>query len=313
MTEPVQKPISAYNQDELPIERRTFLKLFYRQLSKSPLSMGSLVVLILLYGMMVAAPLINDTFGYDPFKSETVGRVTGALSTPAQLPSADHWFGTDQLGRDIFSRVVLGSRISLNIGLLVALVSIGIGVLLGAIAGIYGGLIDTLIMRFTDIVLNFPFIFFAITIVTILEPSFWNIVWAIALLSWTTICRIVRANILSLREQEFFLAARSIGVGTGRIIMRHLVPNTMAPIIVNATLAVAGAILAEAGLSYLGLGVQPPTPSWGNILLEGKNLMRINFYHTLFPGLFIFATVMCVNFLGDGLRDALDPKLSSDG
>ena len=299
--------------DSLSIERRTFLKLFWRQLKRNPMAMASILILIFMYGTMIAAPWISDNIAYDPNKTFVEGRITGERADRNLAPNAEHWFGTDHLGRDLFSRMIWGSRISLNIGLLVAFVSISVGVLLGALAGLHGGWVDTLIMRFTDVVLNFPFIFFAITIVTMLEPSFWNIVIAIALLSWTTICRIVRANILSLREQEFFLAAQSIGAGTSRIIMRHLVPNTMAPIIVNATLAVAGAILAEAGLSYLGLGVQAPDASWGNILFDGKNYMRTNFYYTLFPGIFIFITVMAINFLGDGLRDALDPKLSSQG
>ena len=300
-------------EDSLSIERRTFLKLFWRQLKRNPMAMGSILILVFMYGTMIGAPWISDNIAYDPNKTFVEGRISGEKASRNEAPNAEHWFGTDHLGRDLFSRMIWGSRISLNIGLLVAFVSITVGVLLGALAGLHGGWIDTLIMRFVDVVLNFPFIFFAITIVTVLEPSFWNIVIAIALLSWTTICRIVRANILSLREQEFFLAARSIGAGTSRIIMRHLVPNTMAPIIVNATLAVAGAILAEAGLSYLGLGVQAPDASWGNILFDGKNYMRTNFYYTLFPGIFIFVTVMSINFLGDGLRDALDPKLSSEG
>lgn len=304
---------SAYGAEILAIERRTFAKLFWRQLRKSPLALGSLFILALMYTMMIAAPLISSTIAYDPTETYVVGRISHEAATRNEAPSADHWFGTDHLGRDLFSRIIWGSQISLNIGLLVALVSIALGVTLGALAGIHGGWVDSLIMRFTDVVINFPFIFFAITIVTILKPSFWNIVWAIALLSWTTVCRIVRANILSLREQEFFLAARATGVSTSRIIIRHLIPNTMAPVIVNATLTVAGAILAEAGLSYLGLGVQPPDASWGNILFDGKNYMRQNFAYTFFPGLFIFVTVMSINFLGDGLRDALDPKLSSDG
>ncbi len=300
---------------ELAIERRTFFTLFWRQLKRSPMAMISLFVLVILYTSMMAADWISVNLAYDPnvTGNNYVGRITGEQPKDNAGPSADHWFGTDNLGRDLFSRVIHGSKISLNIGLLVALVTVLIGVALGAFAGLYGGWVDTLIMRFTDIVLNFPFLFFAITIVTVLKPSFWNIVWAIALLSWTTVCRIVRANILSLREQEFFLAARSIGAGQMRLILRHLVPNTIAPVIVNATLTVAGAILGEAGLSYLGLGVQPPTPSWGNILFEGKDYYTSNFGYAFFPGIFIFITVMAINFLGDGLRDALDPKLSSEG
>lgn len=282
-------------------ESRSFAKLFWRQLKRNPLVIAALVVLALLYGMMIASPLIIDAFGYDPSEPFVGPRLEG--------PSNQHWFGTDHLGRDLFSRVVWGSRISLNIGIIVALLSVSIGTFLGSLAGYFGGWLDSLIMRFTDIVINFPFLFFAITIVTILEPNFWNIVLAIGLLSWTSIARIVRANILSLREREFVLAAHSLGAPARRIIIRHILPNTVAPLIVYATLTVGIAIIAEAGLSYLGLGVQPPTPSWGNMLQQGKPYISSNIWFTLFPGLFIFTSVMCINYLGDGLRDALDPKV----
>lgn len=286
------------------LQNRTYFKLFWSQLNKSPLAMGSLFVLLLFGVVAVFATQITDAIAYDPLKVFVGDR--------NEQPSPTHWFGTDHLGRDIFSRIVLGSQISLTIGLAVALFSVIIGALLGAISGFFGGWVDTLIMRFTDVWLNFPGIFFLIAIVTVLEPSFWNLIWAIGILSWPGICRIVRANILSLKEREYILASRSIGAGGFRIILRHLMPNTMAPVIVNATLTVAGAILSEAGLSYLGLGVQPPTPTWGNILFEGKPyLITGNFWYTFFPGLFIFITVLCINFLGDGLRDALDPKVSS--
>jgi peptide/nickel transport system permease protein len=288
-------------QDIQVAESRSFAKLFWRQLKRNPFVIAALAILALLYGMMIASPLIIDAFGYDPSKP--------FVGPPLEGPSSDHWFGTDHLGRDLFSRVVWGSRISLNIGIIVALLSVGIGTLLGSVAGYFGGWLDSLIMRFTDIVLNFPFLFFAITIVTILEPNFWNIVWAIGLLAWTSIARIVRANILSLREREFVLAAYSLGASAQRIILRHILPNTIAPLIVFGTLQVGIAIIAEAGLSYLGLGVQPPTPSWGNMLQQGKPYISNHIWFTLFPGLFIFTSVLCINYLGDGLRDALDPKV----
>jgi len=284
-------------------ESRSFAKLFWRQLKRNPLVIAALVVLALLYAMMGASVLVDSFPPYDPSEPFVGPRLEG--------PSAEHWFGTDHLGRDLFSRVVVGSQISLNIGIIVALLSVSIGTFLGSLAGYFGGWLDSLIMRFTDIVINFPFLFFAITIVTILEPNFWNIVLAIGLLAWTSIARIVRANILSLREREFVLAAHSVGAPARRIIIRHILPNTIAPLIVYATLTVGVAIIAEAGLSYLGLGVQPPTPSWGNMLQQGKPYISSNIWFTLFPGLFIFASVMCINYLGDGLRDALDPKIIS--
>jgi len=287
------------------LQHRTFVRLFWSQLNKSPLAMGSLIILIILSLSAIFAQQITDVLHLDPNETFVGARNEGISTT--------HWFGTDHLGRDLFSRVLWGSRISLTIGILVALLSVTLGALLGAMAGFFGGWVDTLIMRFTDVWLNFPGIFFLIAIVTVLPPSFWNLIWAIGVLSWPGICRIVRANILSLKEREYILASRSIGAGGLRIILKHLMPNTMAPVIVNATLSVAGAILAEAGLSYLGLGVQPPTPSWGNILFDGKPFLvsGINFWYTFFPGLFIFVTVLCINFLGDGLRDALDTKLST--
>ncbi|MFB6285011.1 MAG: ABC transporter permease [Candidatus Bipolaricaulia bacterium] len=288
-------------QDTQAAETRSFAKLFWNQLKRNPLVIAALVILALLYAMMGASFLLEDFPPYDPNKPFVGPRLEG--------PSPEHWFGTDHLGRDLFSRVVVGSQISLNIGILVALLSVSIGTLLGSVAGYFGGWIDSLIMRFTDIVLNFPFLFFAITLVTILQPNFWNIVLAIGLLSWTSIARIVRANFLSLREREFVLAAHSLGAPARRIIIRHILPNTVAPLIVYATLTVGIAIIAEAGLSYLGLGVQPPTPSWGNMLQQGKPYISSHIWFTLFPGLFIFVTVMCVNYLGDGLRDALDPKI----
>lgn len=302
-TSVVTPGVAAAPATELSVERRTFATLFWRQLKRSPLAMISLFVLMLLYAMMIAAPWITQYIAYNPYEP--------FVGTRNEAPNAKHWFGTDHLGRDLFSRVVEGSRISLTIGLLAAFVSVTVGTLIGAISGFFGRWIDSLLMRFTDVILNFPFIFFAITIVTVIGPSFWNIVWAIGALSWPGIARIVRGNILSLREREFILATRAMGASPIRIILKHLLPNTMAPVIVNATLTIAGAILAEAGLSYLGLGVQPPTPSWGNILLNGKEYLDSNIWYTLFPGLFIFITVLCINFLGDGLRDALDPRLST--
>lgn len=283
-------------------ESQGYFQLFWRQLRKNRMAMVALVVLILLYLSMIFGPFIVDAVGYD-YKEPYVGGRN-------EHPSTSHLFGTDHLGRDLFSRVLMGSRISLTIGLVAAAISVSIGIVVGSIAGYYGGWMDQFLMRLVDVVLCFPFLFLAITIVTILSPNFFNIILIIALLSWTGIARIVRANVLSLKEREFFVSARAIGASTSRLILRHLIPNTMAPVIVSATLQVAGAILAESGLSYLGLGVQPPTPSWGNILMGGKPYLASNFGYTFFPGLMIFITVMCINFLGDGLRDALDPKIA---
>ena len=282
------------------VPARSWWGLFWKQIKRNRMASFALVVIILLYLMAIFAPMINQHLAYDPLRPFTGPRNSG--------PSVEHLFGTDHLGRDIFSRIVAASRLSLTVGLVAAGISVTIGVLIGSLAGYFGGTIDTILMRFTDVVLCFPFLFFAITIVTILEPNFFNIVIAISVLSWTSIARIVRANIMSLKERDFFVAAKALGAQPLRLIYRHLLPNTIAPIIVNATLMVASAILMESGLSYLGLGVQPPTPSWGNMLMDGKRFLTRNIWYTFFPGLFIFITVMSINFLGDGLRDAIDPR-----
>ncbi len=275
----------------------TWSKLFWRRFRRRPLSMIALGILLFMYTIMIFAPYVA------PYSPSEMG-VGPAHATP----SREHLMGTDHLGRDMFSRVVHASRISLNIGLLVVSASVTIGTVVGAVSGYFGGWTDEILMRFTEVVLTFPFLFLAIVVVTLLSPSFWNIVGILAVLTWPGIARIVRGQFLSLRERTFTEAARALGVPTPRIIFRHILPNTIAPIIVNATLGVAAAILAESGLSYLGLGVQPPDTSWGLLLSQGKAHMSLNIWYTFFPGLMIFITVLCINFLGDGLRDALDPK-----
>lgn len=251
-----------------------------------------LTIIILLSSAALFAPFLTK---YNP---STISIGDALLS-----PSRAHFFGTDQLGRDLFSRMAFGARISL----LVALISVGIatvvGLFLGSCAGFFGGIIDTVIMRFVDIMLCFPAFFLILSVVAILEPSIFNIMVIIGLTSWMGVARLVRAEILSLREREFILAAQAFGVSNVRIICRHLIPNALAPVIVNATLGVAGAILLESSLSFLGLGVQPPTPSWGNILAESKSTLGIAWWLSLFPGLAILLTVLGFNLLGEGLRE----------
>lgn len=225
-----------------------------------------------------------------------------------QSPSAEHWLGTDLWGRDIFSRIMVGSRVSLSVGLVAVAILIAIGVTLGSIAG-YNRRLDGPLMRFVDMMMSIPGFFLLLTIVALFGPSLLNTMLVIGLTSWMGTARLVRGQFLSLREKEFIEAARCIGVPAGRIIFRHLLPNTMAVIIVQATLFMSQAILIESSLSYLGLGAQPPTPSWGGMLNQGRDYMRQAPWGTLFPGLAIFVTVMAFNLLGDGLRDALDPYL----
>jgi len=224
-------------------------------------------------------------------------------------PSWEHWCGTDTLGRDIFSRMLFGARISLAVGFVAVGISLLIGLMLGAVAGYNGGRIDGMVMRMTDMVLCFPTFFLILAVIAFLEPSIWNIMIIIGLTSWMGVARLVRAEFLSLRHREFVMAAQSLGVSSIRMMWRYLLPNAMGPILVSAVLGIAGAVLVESGLSFLGLGVQPPTPSWGNILIEGKDNIEIAWWVSMFPGLAILITVLGYNLLGEGLRDYFDPKL----
>ncbi len=224
-------------------------------------------------------------------------------------PSADNPLGTDELGRDVLSRMVWGSRISLKVGFVSTGIAILIGIVLGAVAGYYGRWVDSLIMRTVDIMLCFPTFFLILAVIAFLEPSIWNIMAIIGLTGWMGITRLVRADFISLKEREFVQAARAIGAGDMRIIFIHILPNAMASILVAATFGVAGAILTESALSFLGIGVQPPTPSWGNILTAGKDNIDIAWWLSFFPGLAILLTVLGYNLLGEGIRDSLDPRL----
>ncbi len=239
---------------------------------------------------------------------------TTNLKEVGKPPSVDHLLGTDLTGRDMWSRVVYGGRVSLAVGLVAVAIYMSIGIVLGSLAGFYGGIVDSIIMRVTETVMSIPGYVMLITIVAFIGPGLLNSMFAIGLLGWTGIARLVRGQVLSIRAQDYVMAARATGVPAKGIILRHVLPNTMAPIIVAASFGVAGAILLEAGLSFLGLGVQIPVPSWGQMINEARSPAIIESYLWLWvpPGLAITLCVLSINFIGDGLRDALDPRLRRD-
>jgi peptide/nickel transport system permease protein len=256
--------------------------------------------LLLLLGVTaLGAPI----FAQDPISTD--------LSAYRKPPSREHLLGTDASGRDVFSRIFYAGRVSLSVGLVAVSIYAAIGIVLGALAGYYGGWIDSTIMRLADVVLAFPGLLIILTLVSVLGPSIFNVMLAIGLLGWPSIARLLRAEFLSLRERDMITAARAIGASNSRIVLKHLLPNALAPIIVAATLGIAGAILLEAALSFLGLGVQAPTASWGNMLSAAQSLTVLESMPWLWlpPGIMIAIAVLSINFIGDGLRDALDPHL----
>lgn len=270
----------------------------FARLRKNRMALFGLAILI---GLLLTAVFANviAPFPYD--EQDLFATLEG--------PSLTHWFGTDEFGRDILSRIIFGSRISLQVGFVAVGFSVAVGGFLGAVAGYYGGKIDNVIMRFMDVLLSIPQLLLAISVAASLGPGLLNLMLAVGIAAIPQYARLVRASVLSIRDQEFVEAAISVGSSDLRIIFKHILPNCLAPIIVQATLGVAFAILIAAGLSFIGLGLEPPTPEWGAMLSGGREFIRDYPYMTLFPGLAIMITILGLNFLGDGLRDALDPKL----
>lgn len=267
----------------------------------NPLARWGLAIIATILVLALLAPFIAP---YDP----------NAIDVKSILlsPSAAHWMGTDGLGRDVYSRMLFGARISLLVGFVAVGIATVIGVVLGAISGFYRGWVDILIMRLVDVMLSIPTFFLILAVIAFLTPSIWNIMIVIGLTSWMGVTRLVRAEFLSLREREFVLSAQTLGAKNLRLIFRHLLPNSLTPIIVSFVLGVASAVLVESGLSFLGLGVQPPQASWGNILTDGKEYIQFAWWLSLFPGFAILLTVLGYNLLGEGLRDALDPRTAKN-
>lgn len=275
--------------------------IIWRRFRKNALAVAGLAIILCLAGVALLAPLVA------PYKPTAIN-VYNVLSPP----SATHPFGTDELGRDVLSRMIWGSRISLTVGFVAVGIAITIGTIVGAVAGFYGGRVDAVLMRFVDIMLAFPTFFLILAVIAIVEQSITTIMIIIGVTGWMDVARLVRAEFLSLKERDFVAAARAIGAGDRRIIFRHVIPNALSPVFVAATFGIAGAILTESALSFLGLGVVPPDPSWGNILTAGKDNITVAWWLSLFPGLAILVTVLSYNLVGEGLRDALDPRLWSE-
>ncbi|MDR1313447.1 MAG: ABC transporter permease [Deltaproteobacteria bacterium] len=268
-----------------------------RLLWRNRLAFAGGIVVLSLFAVSWLAPAIAP---FDPDKVQVRER----LKPPG---TAGHVLGTDSLGRDVLSRLIWGSRVSLKVGIVAVGIATLIGLFLGALAGYHGGVTDGVIMRFVDLMLCFPSMFLILAVIAVLEPSIWNVMIVIGLTGWMGVARLVRADLMSLKGRDFALAARAMGAGDTRIILVHLLPNAMGPVLVTATLGVAGAILTESALSFLGLGVQPPTPTWGAMLTEGKDYLQQAWWLSLYPGLAILVTVLSYNLLGEGLREALDP------
>ncbi len=276
---------------------RSGQKIALQQLKKNKIAMIGLVIIVSLALIAIFAPFIAP---HDPIEQNLEKRFLS--------PSGEYPMGTDDLGRCLMSRIIYGARVSLRVGVITVGIITVIGVTLGLISGYCGGIVDEIIMRFVDVVLAFPGIILALAIAGALGPGLFNVMLALAMVGWTGLARVVRSSVLSVKEKEFVESARALGCSDLYIMIRHILPNVMAPVIVLATLDMAFIILAAAGMSFLGLGAQPPIPEWGSMLNSGRAFMRIAPHLTTFPGLAIMITVLAFNFLGDGLRDALDPR-----
>lgn len=273
-------------------------RLFWKRFRRNKLAVAGGIIVAVLFFIAILAPLVSP---YDPNDIDRKHIL--------EPPGIRHPLGTDDLGRDVLSRMIWGSQISLSVGFVAVGISVVMGMIFGSLSGYYGGWMDRIIMRFIDIMLSVPTFFLILAVIAFIGSSIWNIMIIIGITSWMGVARLVRAEFLSLKEREYVLAARAVGASSMRIIFRHIMVNSLAPVLVSAVLGIAGAVLVESSLSFLGIGVQPPTPSWGNILTLGKDNMETAWWLSVFPGLAILITVLGYNLLGEGVRDALDPRL----
>ena len=288
--------------EQAEYKKRSQLSIIWNRLRKNKLAMLGLAILVVMVALAVCADWIAD---YDT-------NVTGMnMAERLQTPSAKHWFGTDSYGRDVFARIIHGSRLSLSLSIFAMLAAVAIGSIIGAIAGYYGGRVDDVLMRLMDILLAIPPMLMSISIVAALGHSMVNLMIALSLAYIPVFARVIRSSILTVKGQEFIEAANACGTSNARIILRHIIPNAIGPIIVQATLAMGSTILIISSLSFMGMGIQPPQPEWGTMLYEGRDLIRTSPYLVIFPGIAIALAVLSLNLLGDGLRDALDPRMKN--
>lgn len=278
-----------------------FRQIFWNRFRANRFAMAGALLIVFLFLVSLLAPFIAP---YGPDELD--------LYHVLMPPSAAHWFGTDDLGRDVLTRIIYGARISLKVGFVAVGIAVAIGTVIGLVSGYYSGHLDSILMRVVDIMLCFPTFFLILAVIAFLEQSIWYIMIIIGLTGWMGVARLVRAEVLSLRERDYVMAVRALGANDARIIFRHILPNALSPVLVSATLGVAGAILTESALSFLGIGVPPPTPSWGNILTAGKEYIEFAWWLTLYPGLAITVTVLAYYLVGEGIRDALDPRLQRE-
>ena len=288
--------------EQAEYKKRSQLSIIWNRLRKNKLAMLGLAILVVMVALAVCADWIAD---YDT-------NVTGMnMAERLQTPSVKHWFGTDSYGRDVFARIIHGSRLSLSLSIFAMLAAVAIGSIIGAIAGYYGGRVDDVLMRLMDILLAIPPMLMSISIVAALGHSMVNLMIALSLAYIPVFARVIRSSILTVKGQEFIEAAKACGTSNASIILRHIIPNAIGPIIVQATLAMGSTILIISSLSFMGMGIQPPQPEWGTMLYEGRDLIRTSPYLVIFPGIAIALAVLSLNLLGDGLRDALDPRMKN--